>query len=101
MNSKNGNKERNIEGLGVPVIEVMSYGSPVIGFNVGGPKYTIRDSINGFSVQEKNWKCIGKRIFELLRGEKLSGEFGEKGREIYYEEYTWDGVVAEYKKVIT
>ena len=71
----------------------MSYGSPVIGFNVGGPKYTIRDTINGFSVQEKNWEGIGKKILELLRGEKLRGEFGEKGGGIYYENYTWDEMV--------
>jgi glycosyltransferase involved in cell wall biosynthesis len=93
-------EEGNTEGLGVPVIEAMSYGKPVIGFDVGGPKYTIRDGVNGFSVKEKDWGDMGKRILELLRDGKLRKEFGDRGRGIYYEEYTWDKVVAEYKKVI-
>ena len=94
-------EEGNTEGLGVPVIEAMSYGKPVIGFDVGGPKYTIKDGINGFSVKEKDWQVMGEKILELLKDEGLREKFGEKGREIYYEEYTWDGVVEEYKKVIT
>ena len=89
----------NTEGLGVPVIEAMSYGKPVIGFDVGGPKYTIRDGVNGFSVKERDWEDMGKRVLELVRDEKLREEFGDRGREIYYEEYTWDTVVERYKEV--
>lgn len=92
-------REGNTEGLGVPVIEAMSYGKPVIGFDVGGPKYTIRDGVNGFSVKERDWEDMGKKIVELLRDEKLRKEFGDSGREIYYEEYIWDKVIERYKEI--
>jgi len=94
-------KEGNTEGLGVPVIEAMSYGKPVIGFDVGGPKYTIQDGINGFSVKEKDWKVMGEKILGLLKSEELREKFGEKGRRIYYEEYTWDKVVEEFVKIFS
>lgn len=90
----------NTEGLGVPVIEAMSYGKPVIGFDVGGPKYTIRDGVNGFSVKEKDWEDMGEKILELLSDEKLREEFGDRGMEIYYEEYTWGTVVDKYVGVM-
>jgi trehalose synthase len=38
------------EGLGLKVAEAMWKGTPVIGGNVGGIRYQIKDGINGFLV---------------------------------------------------
>lgn len=43
----------------MPIIEAMSYGKPVVGFDVGRPKYTIEDGINGYSVKERDWEEMG------------------------------------------
>jgi glycosyltransferase involved in cell wall biosynthesis len=52
------------------VIEAMSYGKPVVGFDVGGHKYTIEEGINGYSVKEKDWGEINvsERYGYLLGG---------------------------------
>lgn len=89
----------NTEGLGVPVIEAMSYGKPVIGFDVGGPKYTIIDGVNGFSVKEKDWESMGEKILELLYSEKLSAKFGDEGRKLYYSNYSWNKIINKYEEI--
>lgn len=90
----------NTEGLGLPAIEAMSYGKPVIGFDVGGPKYTIRNGYNGFSIEEKNWRIMGERIMELITNENLREFLGNNGKQFFYDNYTWDNVTNEYTKIL-
>lgn len=86
----------NTEGLGMPVIEAMSYGKPVVGFDVGGPKYTIQDGINGYSVKEKDWGEMGERIITLLKDDSLRRQFGNNGRQIMAEKFSWNRVSEQY-----
>ena len=86
----------NTEGLGMPVIEAMSYGKPVVGFDVGGPKYTIEDGVNGYSVKEKDWERMGKRIIALLKNKSLRAKFGDNGRHIVVEKFSWNKVSERY-----
>jgi trehalose synthase len=67
------------EGFGLTAAEAMWKGTPVIGGNVGGLRYQIRNGVDGFlvsSVEE-----AAKRIVQLLKDKKLRKRFGEKGRE--------------------
>jgi glycosyltransferase involved in cell wall biosynthesis len=89
----------NAEGLGMPVIEAMSYGKPVVGFDVGGPKYTIQDGINGYSVEEKDWEEMGNKILLLLEKPNLMEKIGESANKLY-EQYKWKNVAKDCKKVI-
>jgi len=68
------------EGFGLTVAEAMWKGTPVIGGNVGGIRYQIKDGVNGFlvsSVEE-----TAKRIVELINDMELRNEMGLKAREI-------------------
>ena len=87
----------NTEGLGMPVIEAMSYGKPVVGFDVGGPKYTIEDGVNGYSVKEKDWEKMGERIITLLKNERLRTKFGDNGRHTVSEKFSWNKVSERYR----
>jgi trehalose synthase len=67
------------EGFGLTVTEAMWKGTPVIGGNVGGIRYQIRDGTNGFlvsSVEE-----AAKRMVQLLKDKKLRERMGKKAKE--------------------
>lgn len=67
------------EGFGLTVAEAMWKGTPVIGGNVGGIRYQIKDGVNGFlvsSVEE-----AAKRIVQLIKDKKLRKRMGEKAKE--------------------
>ena len=87
----------NTEGLGMPVIEAMSYGKPVVGFDVGGPKYTIEDGVNGYSVKEKDWEEMGERINALLKDERMRTKFGYNGMQIVTDKFSWNKVSERYR----
>lgn len=67
------------EGFGLTVAEAMWKGTPVIGGNVGGIRYQIKDGENGFlvtSVPE-----AAERMVQLLKDRKLRERMGKKAKE--------------------
>jgi trehalose synthase len=67
------------EGFGLTVTEAMWKGAAVIGSNVGGIRYQIKDGVNGFlvsSVEE-----AAERTVRLVEDEDLRNQFGAKARE--------------------
>ena len=69
------------------VIEAWSYRKPVVAFNVGGPKYLIRDGEDGFLVEEKNIEQLADRVLTLLRDPALRARMGEAGWRRTHEEF--------------
>lgn len=67
------------EGFGLTVAEAMWKGTPVIGGNVGGIRYQIKDGENGFlvsSVEE-----AAQRIVQVLKDSKVGEQMGKKAKE--------------------
>lgn len=67
------------EGFGLTVTEAMWKGTPVIGGNVGGIRYQIKDGVNGFlvsSVEE-----AAERIIQLVKDETLREHMGQQAKE--------------------
>jgi trehalose synthase len=67
------------EGFGLTVAEAMWKGTPVIGGNVGGIRYQIKNGTNGFlvsSVEEAS-----ARMVQLLKDRKLREQMGKRARE--------------------
>lgn len=67
------------EGFGLTVTEAMWKRTPVIGGNVGGIRYQIRDGMNGFlvsSVEE-----AAERIIQLVKDETLREHMGQQAKE--------------------
>jgi trehalose synthase len=67
------------EGFGLTVAEAMWKGTPVIGGNVGGIRYQIRDGVNGFLVSTV--EEAAKRMVQLIKDKKLRKQMGEKAKE--------------------
>jgi trehalose synthase len=73
------------EGFGLTVAEAMWKGTPVIGGNVGGIRYQIKDGENGYlvsSVEE-----AADRIVKLLKDRNLRKKMGQRGKESVKERY--------------
>ncbi len=67
------------EGFGLTVAEAMWKGAPVIGGNVGGIRYQIRDGVNGFlvsSVEE-----AADRIVQVVKDPDLRYRLGQEAQE--------------------
>ena len=67
------------EGFGLTVTEAMWKGTPVIGGNVGGIRYQIKDGVNGFLVSSP--EEAAKRIVQLVNDKGLRRRMGKNAKE--------------------
>jgi trehalose synthase len=82
------------EGFGLTVAEAMWKGTPVIGGNVGGIRYQIKDGVNGFLVS--SIEETAKRMVELINDKKLRDEMGHKARETVRENFLLTRYLEQY-----
>ncbi|HBQ5893185.1 TPA: glycosyltransferase, partial [Klebsiella variicola subsp. variicola] len=67
ITAKNG----DAEGLGMVLLEAAATGVPLIGTNHGGIPEVIKDSINGYLVNEKDADMLQDRISYLLNNDSV------------------------------
>lgn len=77
------------EGFGMVLIEANACGRPVIGSNIGGIKYVIREGETGLLVPPKDVEELSRSIIGLLDDEELAVKMGKMGRNMVETEYTW------------
>ncbi|MBD3168853.1 MAG: glycosyltransferase [candidate division Zixibacteria bacterium] len=86
------------EGFGLTVTEAMWKGSPVVGGNVGGIKYQIKDGENGFlvnSVEE-----TAERVVQLLKDKQLCRNIGENAKETVKQKFLLIHLLERYLEMI-
>jgi glycosyltransferase involved in cell wall biosynthesis len=89
-------KSGDTEGLGIPLIEAMACGTPVIGTNVGGIPFIINDGIGGYLIDEKNPKQLANKIILLLRDMNLRRNISEKGLIYVKDKFSSDKIAEDY-----
>jgi trehalose synthase len=82
------------EGFGLTVAEAMWKGTPVIGGNVGGIRYQIKDGVNGFLVSSVEETAA--RIVQLIKNEKLRRQMGKRARETVRERFLLTRLLEQY-----
>ena len=82
------------EGFGLTVTEAMWKGTAVIGGNVGGIRYQIKDGENGFLVS--SIEETADRIIQLVQDEKLQNQLGLKARETVKEKFLLTRPLEQY-----
>ena len=93
------------EPFGITPLEAMACGTPVIGSNVGGIKYSVRDGETGFLVPPRDPDALADRLAHLLGDRRLLQAFGANGLARVRRSFTWRHVATAlsdvYEDVLT
>lgn len=93
------------EPFGMTPLEAMACGTPVIGSNVGGIKYTILDGKTGYLVPPKDPQALADRLNEIFTNQKLMNYFRQNALRRINAEFTWSRVASSmsslYERVIS
>jgi phosphoheptose isomerase len=92
------------EPFGITPVEAMACGTPVIGANVGGIKYTVVHGETGYLVPPRNPNALAKRMARLLKSPELLERFGQQAVQRANELFTWEKVAGQiatlYERVL-
>jgi glycosyltransferase involved in cell wall biosynthesis len=82
------------DSFGIPVVEAMAAGSPVVASRSGGVVETVKDRDTGFIVEKNDPQQLAHMLLRLLEDDELREKMGRAGRERALAKFTWD-MVAE------
>jgi phosphoheptose isomerase len=92
------------EPFGITPLEAMACGTPVVGGNVGGIKFTVRDGETGYLVPPGDAAALAERIAHLYRHPRLLNVFRRQAIRRANDLFTWrhvaGGVAALYEDVL-
>ena len=80
------------EPFGLTPLEAMACGTPVIGSDVGGIKFTIADGETGFLVPSKDPATLAERMERLMVDRSLARRMGRAARSRVEKFFTWQKV---------
>lgn len=93
------------EPFGITPIEAMACGTPVIGSNVGGVKFTVKEGETGYLVPPNDPEALADRLKHLLSNPQLRNLFGRQAIRRSQEHFTWQkvtsAVAALYEEVLS
>lgn len=75
------------EGLPLTIYEAFYKKTPVVSTKAGGIPEVIKDGYNGYLVDVKNYKLLGKRIVEVLESKEIQNNFKERSYKLLLENY--------------
>jgi glycosyltransferase involved in cell wall biosynthesis len=87
------------EGLGVVLLEAMSYGKPTIASAAGGIVDIVRDGRNGFLVPPGDAGPLANAIMRMRDDPAAAREMGLHGREDVEAGFSWDVIVGRLAEV--
>jgi glycosyltransferase involved in cell wall biosynthesis len=86
------------EGLGVVLLEAMSYGVPVIGSRVGGIPDIIVDGETGLLVPPGDATALAWTLERLATDAELRARLSSAGREHVRDHFSWDRIVTQWEE---
>jgi D-inositol-3-phosphate glycosyltransferase len=80
------------EPFGITPLEAMACGTPVVGSNVGGIKFSVRDGETGYLVPPNDEAALAERVAHLYRHPQLLSVFGRQAIRRVQDLFTWERV---------
>lgn len=83
----------DVEGLGVVLVEALSYGRPVVASRAGGIVDIVRHEETGLLVPPGEPGALADALRRLLEDPALAAELAERGRAHVRERFSWPGII--------
>jgi D-inositol-3-phosphate glycosyltransferase len=80
------------EPFGITPLEAMACGTPVIGSNVGGIKYSVINELTGLLVPPDNPSALAEAILTIVQDPALLDKFSTNAIKHVNERFTWEKV---------
>jgi D-inositol-3-phosphate glycosyltransferase len=77
------------EPFGITPLEAMACGTPVIGADVGGIKYSVANGKTGYLVPPKNPEALAKKILKLITDSSLMKRMQINSLQRVHQLFTW------------
>ena len=82
----------DIEGLGVVLLEAMSYAKPAIASNAGGITDIMMDGDNGFLVPPGDVQALAHAVEQLATNNAIRERMGIRAKQVVDEKFSWDRI---------
>ena len=89
-----------MDGTPCTALEAAACGLPLVSNRIGNMPELIKDSINGFLVQEREVKRYIHRLIWMKKNQRIAWEIGQEGRKKILESWTWDKVLNKNERII-
>jgi len=87
------------EGLGVALLDAMSYGIPAIASRVGGIPDIIEDGVSGLLVPPADPQALANAIERVARDPAYAKRLADAGRERLRTHFSWDVIMEQWDAV--
>lgn len=87
------------EGLGVVLLEAMSFKKPVIASRVGGIGDIVKDGQTGILVPQKDSSSLAEAIIKLLTNKNLSEKLSREGYQQLQDKFRWERIINQVIKI--
>jgi glycosyltransferase involved in cell wall biosynthesis len=84
------------EPFGMPLVEAMACGVPVVSPRSGGIPEFVKDGENGLLVERGNADALGQALMEVLANPERRQRMGQKGRKLVDASLTWQHVARNF-----
>jgi glycosyltransferase involved in cell wall biosynthesis len=80
------------EGFGLPPVEAMAAGLPVVTSRSGTVPETVMDGVTGFVVEKNSVEELAQALLLLLRDDDRREAMGRAGRRRVLQYFSWDAI---------